>query len=245
MKIIDAHCHVGSGLMNGLDAGLLLERMDASGVDQAVLVPWDQAIAVYNEDGNRHVLELVKRYPERFLAFCTVNPWYGTKALEELRRARALGASGLKLHPVYQGFQISDPIVIPVLEEAVRLQMPVYIPTGTPVAAMPLQLKYVAGLFPEALFIQGHFGSTDFWIDAVPSITDSPNIYIDTAYSMVSSIEQIIHLVGCERVVFSSDTPYLSLENEVAKLKDLDISEEEREAIASGNILRLLERGAG
>jgi len=101
----------------------------------------------------------------------------------------------------------------------------------------------VADLFPEGTFIQGHFGFPDFWIDAVPSVRKSSNIYIDTAYNMLSSIENAIRLFGAERVLFSTDSPYLSIRHETRKLLDLDITEEQRRLIGRDNMWKHLSKG--
>ncbi|MCD9026243.1 amidohydrolase family protein [Cohnella silvisoli] len=243
MKWIDAHCHVGQGIMNGLDADKLLADMDRLEIEQAVILPWDRAIAVDNEEGNMFTLELAAKYPDRLISFCTVNPWFGYRALEEIDRCVALGTKGLKLHPPYQGFQISDPFVLPIIEKALTYSLPIYIPTGTPVAAMPMQLAYVADLYPEGTFIQGHFGFPDFWIDSIPSVEHRPNIYVDIAYNAISTIEHAVKTLGAERVLFSSDAPYLSLDNEIDKLLSLSITEEERQLIGRDNMKAILEGG--
>lgn len=243
-KLLDAHCHVGQGLMNGMEVAALIEAMDRCYVQKAVVVPWDQAIAVHNREGNRFTHDLVKRYPDRFSAFCTVNPWFAAEALEELERCAALGMKGLKLHPVYQGYQLSDPFILPVIERAVALGMIIYIPTGIPVMSMPLQLTYIAERYPEGKFIQGHFGNTDFWIDSLPSVVHTPNIFVDTAYSMPSPLEQVVQLLGAERVIFSTDAPYLSLDNETEKLRALALPESDLRKIGYDNMYQLLE-GAG
>lgn len=226
--------------MNGQPEGTLLRRMDRLGIERAIIVPWDRAIAVDNRAGNEYVARLAAERPDRFVPFCTVNPWYGDGALAELDRAIGEGARGLKLHPMYQGFQLTDPFVLPVVERAVKSGLPIYIPTGTPVASLPLQLSHLAEEFPEGIFIQGHFGFPDFWIDAVPSVLRAPNIYVDTAYNMPSSIENAISIVGSDRVIWSSDAPYLSLENEHEKLRMLDLSESVRRKIGRQNIMRVL-----
>ena len=238
--VIDAHCHVGKGMMNSQTPESLLEQMDRLGISQSVIVPWDQAVAVDNESGNDYVLSLADRYPDRLIPFCTVNPWYGRRAVDELKRAVGRGAKGLKINPVYQGYQLTDPILYPVIEAAVELNIPIYVPTGIPVMSMPLQLKHLACEFPEGVFIQGHFGATDFWIDAIPSVENCPNIYVDTSYNIVSLIEKAVKTLGAERVIFSSDSPYLSLQSELEKIDMLAVSEREKELIVSGNIQRLL-----
>lgn len=241
MNWIDAHCHVGKGLMNGQDVRELLEAMDRLDIEQAVIVPWDQAIAVDNREGNQYTLKLASQHENRLISFCTVNPWFGQRALDELEYCVSYGAKGLKLHPPYQGFQLSDPFVLPVIEKALSYDLPVYVPTGIPIASMPMQLAYVADLYPEGTFIQGHFGFPDFWIDAIPSVEHRPNIYVDIAYNAISTIEHAVKTLGAERVIFSSDAPYLSLDNEVDKLLSLDISEAERKKIGYENMKGILE----
>ncbi|MFK7693170.1 amidohydrolase family protein [Paenibacillus sp. HJGM_3] len=244
MKWIDAHCHVGQGIMNGMDPERLLDTMDRLEIAQAVIVPWDRAIAVDNREGNQYTLELTKRFPDRFVSFCTVNPWYGDRALEELDRCAGSGAKGLKLHPPYQGFQLSDEFILPVIERALDHRLPIYAPTGTPVTAMPMQMAYLADKYPEGVFIQGHFGFPDFWIDAIPSVEHRPNIYVDIAYNSISTIEGAVHKLGAERIVFSSDAPYLSLENELDRLLSCSLTEEQLHQIGRDNMKRILE-GAG
>jgi len=158
-----------------------------------------------------------------------------------LDRAVGLGARGLKLHPAYQGFQLTDPFVLPVIERALRHGLPIYVPTGVPIVSMPMQLAYVAELYPQGIFIQGHFGFPDFWIDSIPSVEHRPNIYVDIAYNCISTVENAVATLGAERVIFSSDAPYLSLENEVDKLLSLNVTEEERTKIGYKNMKNILE----
>src|SRR5512139_3747618 len=141
MRIFDAHCHLGQGLDYSITAETLLKEMDACGVERAVIVPADRQIAVANREGNDAVLEARRRYPDRLVAFCTANPWFGEAAVEEVRRAFEAGAAGLKLHPVLQGFHIIDPVARPVVEAAVARRKPVYFHTGTPVSSSPFQLS--------------------------------------------------------------------------------------------------------
>ncbi len=245
MRWIDAHCHVGPGMMASQNPEDLLLDMDRLGIRQSVLVPWDAALAVNNQEGNDFVLTLFKKHPDRFYAFAGINPWYGARAVEELRRAVGLGARGLKLAPQYQGFQITDPIALPVVEEATKLGLPIYVTTGIPVVAMPMQLNYLAHTYPEAVFIEGRYGFPDFWTDAIPSVMDAPNIYVDTAYNAPSTIQLAIDTVGAERVLFSSDAPYANLQNEVEKMRSLPISQETLAQVAGGTMARLLGEEVG
>src|SRR5690348_4304802 len=124
--------------------------MDANGVERAVICPMGAHLVVHNRDGNDLIAASVQDQPDRFIGFATVNPWYGSAALEELDRAvDHLGLVGLKLHPPLQGFEADDDLVFPVLERAIAHGVPIYIHSGTPVSSLPLQILEVAARYPE------------------------------------------------------------------------------------------------
>lgn len=241
MMWIDAHCHVGPGLTARQSPEELLRDMDRLGIDQALISPWDAAIAVENRAGNDYVLTQANRYPDRLSAYATVNPWYGRGAVDELRRATDKGARALKLATHLQGCQITDDIVFPIVAEAVALGLPIYVTTGIPVSAMPMQLSYLARTFPQGVFIEGRYGFPDFWTDALPSVQDTPNIYVDASYNPPSTILNAVRALGADRVLFSSDSPYLCLQNEVEKMKSLPVAVQTLSQIVGANIARLLQ----
>jgi len=253
LKIIDAHCHVGQGcglegtphpdpLPQGARAERLLGEMDRCGVSAAVIVPADRCIAVYNTEGNDEVLSAAKRHPDRFIPFATANPWYGDRALDELTRAFDLGAAGLKLHPVIQGFQIIDEICFPLVELAVRLRKPIYFHTGTPVCSSPFQLTELAMRYPEGVFIMGHAAYSDYWNDVSASVKCVPNILIETSQHLASFIRTLVEQVGAEKLIYGSDWPKTDMGIEIEKITRY-IAGDDLERILGGNIMRVLGGG--
>lgn len=243
--IVDAHVLIGEALYHKADAESIIERMDRSGIDLAMISPIDREMAVYNREGNDRVLELARRYPGRFLAYATANPWYGKAAADELKRALGEGAAALKLHPPLQGFIILERLVYPLIEIAAAYRVPVYVHTGTPACALPLQLTELALQFPDVPFIMGKSGKTDFSIDAVPALEGAPNIYADTAHDYPErGMLRMYRTFGAERMIFSSNHPVARMGLEADKVRRLAVSESERQAIMGGNLLRLLGRKA-
>ncbi len=239
--IIDAHVTVGEGRYHKVDPGLLAAEMDRCGIDQALISPVDREMAVYNREGNDRVLALTRQYPGRFLAYATANPWYGSAAVEELERALAEGACALKLHPPVQGFMILESLVHPLIEVAARHQVPVYVHTGTPAFALPLQLTELALTYPEVSFIMGKNGKTDFWMDAIPALETAPNLFGDTAHDFPERGMKRMHgVIGAERMIFSSNHPVSRIGLEIDKVRDFQVSDTEKAAILGGNIHRLL-----
>ncbi len=244
MRILDAHCHLGRGLDYEVTADSLLKEMDDCGVEGAVIVPSDRQIAVANREGNDSVLQAMRQHPDRLTAFCTANPWFGEAAVEEVRRAFDLGAAGLKLHPVLQGFQVIDPVARPVVELAVSRRKPVYFHTGTAVSSPPFQLSELCLQYPEGRFIMGHLAYSDYWNDVVSAVKAAPNMFVETSTHLPVVIRILVEAVGTERALFGSNHPMNSMSLEVEKITRYVTSPADLERVFSSNLERLLEWSA-
>ena len=164
---IDAYCVLGRDREYDLTESALLSAMDEAGVDRAVIAPPDRFLAVYNQEGNDLILKAARTNPNRFIPSCSINPWYGDRAMLELKRALAKDARILVLNPFVQGYLANDELVWPLLDIAVSEKIPVYIHTGPPGNATPWQIVDLAERYPDLDFIMGHSGATDFWNDVV------------------------------------------------------------------------------
>lgn len=240
MDIIDVHCHIGKGAAYSQSVDELLREMDNHLVSKAVVVPVDRCLAVDNREGNNEVLAAMHRHPDRFIPFATANPWYGSRAVEELEISFSSGAEGVKLHPVLQGFSIIDEIVFPLIEIAVKHNKPVYFHTGTPSSCTPFQMTELAMRYPEGVFIMGHAAYSDFWNDVVDSIKPVSNIYIDTSHHLASFVRSLVQEVGADRIIYGSNSPHTSMSVEIEKITRYIKSDEQLEKIFSGNINRIL-----
>jgi len=238
MPVIDAHCHLGVGRYKQLRADELLALMDRAGVDWAVVCPVEEQIVLRNREGNQAMIAAMTRHPDRFIGFAVANPWYGDKAVKELRRALGAGLRGVKFNSSLQGFFINDEIVYPLIEVAGEFGVPVYFHTGTPIYALPLQLAALARDFPDVSFIMGHSGFADFWYDALPAAQDVPNIILETSFAMPSMLAQAVEVLGPERLVFGSDAPMSDPVLELLKLRQPALPGEE--LILGDNMARLL-----
>lgn len=223
-----------------VDVDWLVADMDANGVDASVIVPSDRQIAVDNREGNDTLLAAAKSWPGRLLPMCTVNPWYGMRAIDELRRTAEAGAVGLKLHPALQGFPLCHPLVHPVVAEASSFGLPIYAHTGTPPYAQPLQLAELARTFDGATFVLGHAGSTDLKADAIAAAQVASNIVLETSWTMPHQLLLIVEAVGADRVMFGSDAPLSSLSLELFNHRSAGLEPTAMAAVMGGTASRVL-----
>ncbi len=243
--IIDAHCHIGETLHYNQTAEDLLIQMDANGIDRAVICGSGRHIVVENEEGNRLIADTVRNYTDRFYGFASVNPWYGEKAVTELRRAIDSGLVGLKLHPAMQGYPANDPIVDSIIAVAVELGLPIYIHSGTPVFSLPLQIVELAQRYPQGKFIMGHMGGADFYVDVPSSAHRAKNIFYETSLTChVGYVDEIVLQAGHHRVIFGSDSPTSQQATELLKIQLAKLGDLERANVLGKNFLKLLSEPA-
>jgi len=224
IKTIDISFRINS-IGDISDSDTYLNLMGKYNIDYAVIVPTEQAMAVYNKDGNDLMIDMIKKHPEKIGGYAIANPWYGEKAVNLLKDAFERGLSGLYMAPQRQGFKLSEEIIYPLIDVCSVYNKPVYCCTGTPVFSMPFQLAELAQRFPNVSFIMGHCAWSDFWYDVIPAAKQAENIFIDTSCTTGEAVSGIIAELGSERVVFSSGCPRSHPIVELNKIKRLDLEE--------------------
>jgi predicted TIM-barrel fold metal-dependent hydrolase len=245
MDIIDAHVSLGRGEHLSLDVGDLLSLMDEAHIAQAVATSVDRFVAVDNREGNDFLLSCVRQHPDRIVGLAAVNPWYGQRAVAELRRALDEGLLGLFLYPNYQGFRLSDHIVDPLLEVVAELDLPVYAHSGTAGIAEPLHVTELARRFPSVNFIMGHGGSSDYGEDAVRALEFADNVWLETSRNGPANFNFWKVRNVWSRAVFGSSTPEYIPAIEIETLCDIFQDDAQQEAILARNIRRVFKGRLG
>lgn len=93
MPYIDIHTHIGSGFVNHepLTPEGLLRKMDECDIEMAVLLPLESPEAADLYATTREALAAHRKYPDRLIAFCAVDPRSGA-ALNDAYLRKVLGA---------------------------------------------------------------------------------------------------------------------------------------------------------
>jgi len=174
--MIDIHTHIGRGTVKeepvfGIDD--LLKRMDELGIEKAVLLPRGVSpeCAFFNFDTER-VLEVYKKYPDRIIPFCKLDPRNGNNSpetdfkwvLEEYKNEGCKGVGELTAN-----LYVNDERYKNLFRQCGELDLPVLIHFAVSVkyglygAAVDKglgQLEEVLKEFPDTIFI-GH--AMAFW----------------------------------------------------------------------------------
>lgn len=174
-----------------------------------------------------------------------------------LDRIKAMGLSGIKLHPDYQRTYIDDPKQINIIRYATDIGLIVVIHAGVdvgipePVHCTPKRAsEMLAGIDNEdAKIIFAHTGGWHLW-DEVEEYLVGKNVWFDTSFTLgYISDRQFVRIVknhGADRVLFATDSPWSGQKETYEHMKSLDFTEEELERILHGNAEILLGlNGAG
>jgi len=202
--------------------------------------------------GNDSVIALAARHPE-VVPVATVHPYDGQAAQDELVRVAARGIKVLKLHPHTQRFDVSDARVLSLVTKAGELGMVVLMDNASILPGDCQKLFNLAVQAPKTRFIFAHIGALDFRFWNILKLARTAdgfgmdNVYFDISGTVTlvadSPIEAefiwTLRNVGIKSVMLGSDYPQMTLADAVQALDKLDLSNEEKAAIQSGNALRL------
>src|SRR5215831_15956192 len=106
------------------------DLLEAEGVDHALLL-CEYSPKVTGIQPAEELLPIIKHNPARFAFLANVNPHLHHPVAGELARQLALGAVGLKVHPVHGGFSAADPMLYPAYQACAEAGLPVVVHCGT------------------------------------------------------------------------------------------------------------------
>lgn len=209
---------------------------------------------------NSLIGDAVRDHRDVFLGFCGIDPWKGTAALEQIRRAvDDYGALGVgELNPTRQRFLPNDPRHYPIWELCQELGLVVLFHAGFPGAGAgrpggmgyllencrPVPyLDQVAADFPELRIVAAHPG-WPWHLENLAAAWHKANYYLDlSGWAPKYFPAEVIHYANSiipHKALFGSDWPVLSPDRWLSEFDELDFKPASRQKILLDNAVRLL-----
>ena len=229
LHVIDVHHHSGTlealGIRVGpdgtgpeelaeLEFGARVATMDATGVDQAVILPGHgylrpEGLADTRRENDR-LAAYRDRLPDRFpAALGVVEPLYGKAGLDELRRIRDdLSLAGVTFHTRFQGVSTNSPLVVDLVRRMAELGLVPFVHAVCEVADEAMwRVRELARTVPETtVVVLDAFSSFEQSEQALRVAADTPNVVLDTSLSHSAHwLERLVAEVGPDRLVFGTD----------------------------------------
>lgn len=220
---------------NGISTEQLIEAMDASGIDKALIV------SGYGPgDTLAWVKTAIKAYPDRLYGSHIVDPREGMKAVrliddlvrnENFRLIRMMAFMSQKPY--------DDAINYPIYAKCCELGVPISLNVGIPgprepsKCQDPFALDEVCHFFPELKIIMAHGGEP--WTElCVKLMLKWPNLYyMSSAFAPKRIPAPIVHYLntrGADRVMYASDYPVLTFDRCMKEIAEMPLRDDETRA---------------
>ena len=224
--------------------GMLKKRMDEWGADYFVL----QNIATRPTQQTTINNYAASIQDGRMFCFGTVHP-DAPDAVQEVERIAGLGLAGVKLHPDYQEFMIEDPRMDPIYGAIERIGLPVLFHAGydplSPdlIHATPEGVAQVNRRFPRMRMIAAHLGGMAE-LPGQQAALLGRDVYLDISVTLWRTTPEEFRAIlfghGIERILFGSDCPWGNTPDNLERLKQIGLTDQEMHAICYANAAKLL-----
>ena len=221
-------------------------------IKKSVVLP----ISTKGNDRSMEALKVVKDYPDRFIAFCSVHP-HDMEMKDKIFKYKSLGAKGFKLKITDMELKNDFSPLIDTLRTCYEAEFPVLLHTGSLThikrenasnlmwkllksARVEIFGKLLKELPKDFKFIFGHSGIAEYKLVA-ECLKEFPASYAELSTQSTDSIKYLIKEVGHERLLFGSDWPALPQALTLSRvLQATENNKEAQECILSENAKKLL-----
>lgn len=239
------------GITDQLTEPLPLEftiaAMDEGHVSTGLTAAW------YGPEGslidNEEVSASVAQYPDRLRGVAGADLRKPMDAVRELRSRVDEGFVALRIVPWLWELPPTDRRYYPLFTACVDLGIPFCTQVGHTGPLRPSEtgrpipyIDQVAIDFPELVIVCGHIGYP--WTTEMIAVADKHNnVYIDTsAYAAHRYPAELVAYMkgrGSRKVLFGTNYPMMTAERALARLDELELSEEVSNAFLRGNAQRV------
>jgi len=251
--VIDTHAHFGpfeAIYFPRRGPERVLDTMERCGVRWLIMS--GHGALVDTRRGNREIVEVLARHPDRFLGYWVINPNYPERMESDLDEFEAQqhiagqapgprGFVGFKFHPNQHGVPLTDDRYRPALEYADARGLPILSHTwaGKGMSSHH-EVRQVAEQFPNVRLLMGHAGYGD-WEDAAKVARDHEHVYLEltAAYSVRGSLEIMVEHAGSTKILFGTDHPWFDPHYGIGCILSAYMTDEDRRNILYRNAQRL------
>ncbi|MDP6595297.1 MAG: amidohydrolase family protein [Candidatus Poribacteria bacterium] len=190
---------------------------------------------------NDTVAEYVRTDPKKLIGFAAICPTEDSALSEVDRTVNELGLRGLKMSPIYGGWDPQDPRAMSIFAKAEQYGLPIMFHQGTTFPrkaplkyANPVLLEDIALQFPELKMIIAHMGHP--WeAETTVLIRKQPNVFADISalfyrpWQFYNSLRLAVEYGVTNKLLFGTDYPIATLDETVEGLYDIvNLSKEMR-----------------
>lgn len=238
--VIDAHMHVDqyyNFYIPEYQIDQLVNNAERIGIQRMY---GSSLLAICNDaiPGNQQAIDISNKHPQIFRPYLVYKPNYPEELEQILALAESRNINQFKLHDDGNDLPYDHPNYFPFYDYADSNQSVVLFHTyGKQHLG---SITKIAGNYKRLKILLGHSGIVDeeLYIDAVRKYT---NIYLETCSSLAwyGLIERLVQKAGADRVVFGTDMPFMSPDQQIGRILFARISDDEKRNVLGLNAEQL------
>lgn len=230
-----------SGKRRFLDYGIeeLFQQMETYQIDASVIC------TQMEHHDNAHIHDLVMQYPSRLFGFGIVDPW-ALDCEEQLRRCfEEYHFKGLKINCLRHSVAADRwSMMEGHFRWCEKYHGIIIAHCMSDMFSVPVRWERMAKRFPNVPIILSHIGVPYMSESAIKIAARNTNIYLNTAACFPPILKQAYEVLGADKLLFASDTPFGSISQEERAIRYIINQEADYKKIMGENAEKLL-REAG
>lgn len=258
--LIDCNASVGHWPFKQLQYSTcetLLGRMNQFGVDASVVSNLNGIFYKNTQPANEELyaeIQSKKQYRDRFIPFAVINPIFNGWRHDLEVSATKLGMRGIRLYPLYHGYDLENPACIELVKSARDRDLPI-----------ALTLRMVDSRVSSWLDIEKEWALKDVMpiIKAVPDakylilnvangiqvgeaetqLLKKANVILDTSGRGIATLPQLLQTYSPEKFAFGTHSPILDYLSGLLRIESMTNAEADaktKELLRAGNIRKML-----
>lgn len=236
----------------------VLKNMNEVGIDRTVMANF--APPKILDGNNLWTIDTANSSEGRLVPLVNFHPDMEGRLAENFEKYVELGAKGIKLHPMAQGFDINDSRMDELYKKCSESKFTILIHCGRVSNARLNEFSDFASIvpiidkYPDIPIILAHMADGDK--ECVLKVSKQyENVYFDTSivitgYPEIARVNEpswlddnevvdIINEAGAEKILFGSDFPWGSSVHDVKRFMKLKLTDSQKKTILSENAKRL------
>jgi len=188
--------------------------------------------------GNNGSLALQAAYPDTFFPYMVFKPNYPEHAAETIALAESSHIRRFKIHDDGNDLPYDHRGYRALYEHADSVGAVILVHTWGKKHVSPIMS--VASEFPRIRFLLGHSGILEEEIYA-EAVRKHENIFLETCCSLAwyGLVDRLVGMAGAERVLFGTDMPFMSPDQQIGRILFAKISDEEKRKVLGLNAQRM------
>ncbi len=242
----------------------LLDSMKKFGVDRSIVLPVATNTHQVEKINDSSAALTEKFSAQGVISFGCIHPDF-TNYRAEISRIKNLGLRGIKIHPVYQDTDLDDKKFLRIIERAAELDLIVVTHAGLDIGfpgvvrCTPQMARNVISEIGDFKFVLAHMGGWKSWAEVAEFLAGT-NVFIDTAFSTgkiparsdfhwaaddlnlldENGFMTLYKIFGADKILFGTDSPWSAPDESIAFIKNLPISDADKNKILGENAAKLL-----